>query len=102
MNSTLSNDFVGLGVGLGFFLLFGTMILSALGLFALWIWMLVDCAQSPEPPGNTSHRVTWVLILVFTSWLGAVLYYFIVRRPREAARRSRHFTSPPMPPRMHT
>lgn len=89
-------------VGIGGFLLLACLLLAALGFFALWVWMLVDCAQSPEPPGNTSHRVTWILILVFTSWIGAVLYYFIVRRPRVADQRTRRYTSPPMPPRLRT
>lgn len=100
MNSApLSPELVGLGVGLGLFLLIAFAILSSLALFALWIWMLVDCAQAPEKPGS-SDRVIWILILVFTGWLGALLYYFIVRRPRVAAARSPFLAEPPpsLPP----
>jgi biotin transporter BioY len=85
----------------GAVLLVGSIVVTVLGFFAFWLWMLIDCAQSPEPPGNTSHRLTWILIIIFTGWIGAIIYYFVVRRPRETLRRSRSYTSPPMPPRMH-
>ena len=93
----VSPDAVGLGVGLGFVLLFGFAILLAIGVFAFWVWMLVDCAQAPEPAGDGNHRLVWILILVFTGWIGALLYFLIVRQPRRAARRVRGFTSPPIP-----
>lgn len=90
-------DAVGLGIGLGVFLLFGLLIVVAVGIFAFWVWMLVDCAQAPEPPGESNHRLVWILILVFTGWIGALLYFVIVRQPRRSRRRARDFTSPPMP-----
>jgi hypothetical protein len=84
---------VGLGLGIGFFLLFFALIGTGLALFAFWVWMLIDCAQAPEDPAN--NRVAWILILVFTSWLGALLYFFIVRQPRLARERA---SVPPSPP----
>lgn len=90
----VSPDAVGLGIGLGFFVLIAFAILSGLALFAFWIWMLIDCAQAPEPPGESNHRLVWILILVFTGWIGALIYFFIVRQPRLASRRS----TPPPPP----
>ena len=95
-----SGDGLALGVGIGLLLLIGLCILLGLALFALWVWMLVDCAQSPEEScGN--RRVAWILILVFTHWLGALLYFFIVRQPRIAAQRAAisAATSPPFPRR---
>ena len=99
MNSTLPPDAVGIGVGIAFVLLIGGLILAGIALFALWLWMLVDCAQAPEPPGDSNHRLVWILIIVFTGWIGALLYFFLVRRPRIAASRPgepRGF--PPLPP----
>jgi len=88
---------LGLGIGVGIFLLFFTLIGAALGLFVFWVWMLIDCAQAPEDPAN--NRVAWILILVFTHWLGALLYFLIVRQPRiNRARRSNSLSSPPFPP----
>jgi len=43
------------------------------------VWMLVDCANAPMESGD---KTAWILILIFTHWLGAVLYYFIPRRER--------------------
>lgn len=99
MNSTLPPDAVGIGAGIAFVLLIGGLILAGIALFALWLWMLVDCAQAPEPPGDSNHRLVWILILVFTGWIGALLYFFLVRRPRIAASRPNEPRGfPPLPP----
>lgn len=44
-----------------------------------WVWMLVDCAMHESEKGN--QRVIWVLVILFTHLLGALLYAF-VRRPK--------------------
>ncbi len=46
--------------------------------FAFWIWMLVDCATKESSQGN--DKVIWILVIIFTHWIGALIYYF-VRRP---------------------
>ena len=51
-----------------------TLIVSSV----FWIWMLVDCATKEPDTGNT--KIVWVIIIVFTHVIGAVIY-FIVRRP---------------------
>ncbi len=87
---------VGLGVAVGIFMLCMTVVGAGLALLAFWIWMLIDCAQAPENPSE--NRVAWILILVFTHWLGALLYFFIVRQPRQARlRAATASTSPPFP-----
>jgi Phospholipase_D-nuclease N-terminal len=93
----LAPEAFGLGLGLGFLLLIGFFILLGLASFAFWLWMLVDCAQAPEPANDKNHRLVWILILVFTSWLGALLYFFIVRQPRLATARTGSHSSPPYP-----
>jgi uncharacterized metal-binding protein len=42
---------------------------------AFWIWMLIDCAQR-----ESENRVAWILIIVFLHVLGALVYYFVVKR----------------------
>ena len=64
------------GVSLGPPLLFFALFVLAL---VFWVWMLLDCATL-EPDGG-SDKVTWTIIIVMTSLLGAALYYF-VRRPQ--------------------
>ncbi|MCH7786725.1 MAG: PLDc_N domain-containing protein [Chloroflexi bacterium] len=41
--------------------------------------MLVDCATREPNQGN--DKLVWVIIIVFTSLIGAALYFFI-RRPQ--------------------
>ena len=45
---------------------------------AFWIWMLVDCATKEPSQGN--DKLIWILVIIFTHWLGALIYFF-VRRP---------------------
>ncbi len=48
-------------------------------LTALWIWMLVDCATNETDQGNT--KIVGILIILFTNWLGALIY-LPERRPQ--------------------
>ena len=47
--------------------------------FIFWLWMLVDCATKESNEGNT--KIVWTIIIVFTSIVGAVVYW-LVRRPQ--------------------
>jgi hypothetical protein len=94
---------IGLGIIEIILLLF---ILGFVGVsFAFWIWMLVDCAQAPEKPG-TNDRLVWILIIVLTGFIGALIYFFVIRMPRRAVSRASHSpaarfprdSSPPSPP----
>ena len=49
---------------------------------ALWIWMLIDCITNEPSEGN--DKITWLLVIIFTNWVGALIYYFI-RRPKRIA-----------------
>jgi heme/copper-type cytochrome/quinol oxidase subunit 2 len=53
----------------GLLLLFGSI---------FWVWMLVDCATKESDQGNT--KIIWLLIIIFTHLIGALIYFF-VRRP---------------------
>ncbi len=56
--------------------LFGlALTLAAVG---FWIWMLIDCATKEPDTGN--DKITWIIIIALTNWIGALIYYF-VRRP---------------------
>ncbi len=56
-----------------------TLIL-VLGVGAIfWIFVLIDCLRY-EPSGGNS-KIVWTLAIVFTSWIGAVLY-LAIRRPQ--------------------
>ena len=47
-------------------------------LFAFWIWMLVEAATKEPSQGN--EKIVWILVIIFTHWIGALIY-FLVRRP---------------------
>ncbi len=49
---------------------------------AFWIWMLIECAT--KEPGDGNEKLIWILIIIFTHLIGAIIY-FIVRRPKRIA-----------------
>jgi|WetSurMetagenome_2_1015567.scaffolds.fasta_scaffold16307_6 hypothetical protein len=67
------------------------IMLLSLGLMAFWIWMLVDCIT--KCPDRDNKKLTWVLIIALTHWIGALIYYF-VQRPKNAAE---SLVPPPQP-----
>ena len=59
------------------------ILLGVIGLWmAFWIWMLVDCAN------NEPSKVAWILIILFASCVGAPVYYFVRKLPRENANKT--------------
>jgi hypothetical protein len=47
-----------------------------------WIVMIAECATKESVRGN--DKLIWILIIIFTYWIGALIYYF-VRRPQRIA-----------------
>jgi len=64
---------------------FGVLVVLPLILlgFVFWIWMLVDCATKESSAGN--DKIAWILVILFTHVIGAVIYFFVRRRPRRFA-----------------
>ena len=56
------------------------LLLTALNIAGLifWVMMIIECAT--REPSDEKDKVIWMIIVVFTSWIGALIYYF-VRRP---------------------
>ena len=49
-----------------------------LAMFVFWIMMLIDAIKhAPE-----KMKIVWVIVIIFTSLIGALIYYFVERRPR--------------------
>ncbi|MEE8165828.1 MAG: PLD nuclease N-terminal domain-containing protein [Myxococcota bacterium] len=46
---------------------------------AFWIWMLVDCIKHESSEGN--DKIVWVIVILATKLIGAIVYYF-ARRPK--------------------
>ena len=49
--------------------------------FVFWILMLVDVIQRKFK--KDSDKIIWILIIVFTNWVGAIIYYFVVKKPNK-------------------
>jgi hypothetical protein len=60
-----------------FCLVAGTVGLAGL---ALWIWMLVEVLTRETDEGN--NRLIWALVIVFTHWIGALIYLLVRRQER--------------------
>ncbi len=58
-----------------FFSFFGIGILGTV----FWLWMLIDCATKEPSEGN--DKLIWIIVIIFTHLLGALVYFF-VRRPK--------------------
>ena len=65
-------------IGLGTF--FITFVVGIF-FFVFWILMLVDVIQRKFKKDN--DKIIWILIIVFTNWVGAIIYYFVVRKPNK-------------------
>jgi len=55
------------------------IVVLAIGGSILWIWMIVDCATKEKAEGN--EKLVWILIIVLTHWIGALIY-LLARRPK--------------------
>ena len=55
-------------------------------LFVFWVLMLIDAIKhSPE-----KTKLVWVVVIVFTQIIGAFIYYFVEKRPRDKKGGSDH------------
>ena len=64
------------------------MLLNLLGV-VFWIWMLIDVIKRQDkdfPSKSDNQKLIWILVLVFTSYIGAAIYYFLVYRKAGAAK----------------
>lgn len=64
----------------GLFILW--VILGILAL-ALWIWALLSAIQNPAIDGTM--RIVWVLVIVFTGFIGAIIYFLVAKKSHTRA-----------------
>lgn len=77
------NDFGFGGLMLGTFLLIPILgMILAIAIFVFWVMMLVDAIKhSPE-----KTKMIWVVVIIFTQIVGALIYYFVEKKPRDNSR----------------
>lgn len=64
-------------------LIVATAGLTGLLLFGFWVWALVDAITNEPSEGN--DKLIWVLVIIFTGFIGALIYFFL-RRPQRLDR----------------
>lgn len=72
-------NFLGWGIG-------GFLVIAALVIWAIvfWIMMIVHLARH-----KVEDKVMWIILMVFTGIVGALIYYFVVKR-----KLNRQFSAP--------
>lgn len=58
-----------------------------------WIWMLIDCAANKRL--KESERIGWIIAIVFTHLLGALIYFFAARSRKAQATYRQYQPAPP-------
>ena len=48
------------------------------GGFVFWLFMLIDAAKHKFKKDD--ERIVWILVIALTGIIGALIYYFMVRR----------------------
>ncbi len=69
--------------GIGVAVMGFTFILVALVFLVLWLWMLIDCLKRQDDKfavGGNNAKLIWVLVIIFTGLIGALIYYFVIKR----------------------
>ncbi len=78
--------------------LFFPLFLLAIAALIVWIWAIVDIVKVPdEAMFRAGNRLIWVVIVVFTQVIGAIIY-LAVGRPSAADRALRPPRDPNAPP----
>lgn len=60
----------------GIFIFIIVLIVFVLVLGVFWIWMLIDCIKR-----EFDNKALWIIIIVLIGVLGAIIYYFAIKRP---------------------
>ncbi len=51
--------------------------------FVVWLWMMIDCLKRPDNAfavGGNYAKLIWILVIVFTGFIGALIYYFLIKQ----------------------
>lgn len=65
-------------------MIWGSCCCLTIPLIIFWIWMLVDCVQNEPSEAGKNDKLIWILVIIFTGWIGALIY-LLVRRPQRKA-----------------
>ena len=65
------------------FMIFAFLFIITIGIAitVFWIWMIINCAQRKFK--NENDKIIWILVIVLAGIVGALIYYFVVKRKNE-------------------
>jgi hypothetical protein len=63
-----------------------------LAMFGIWLWMLIDAIK--YTPSENNQKLIWILVIVITYIIGALIYMF-VQRPKNQAMLAEAGEGPP-------
>jgi formate hydrogenlyase subunit 3/multisubunit Na+/H+ antiporter MnhD subunit len=68
--------------GLGILLILGIILLIAIPILLslFWLLMLIDCATKEFK--DKTDKIVWILVIILLHIVGAVIYYFAIKRKR--------------------
>ena len=69
-------------IGILLILYFAFIIFSiAFGIFStiIWIIMLIDAIKRDYK--NENDKILWILVIALTGFVGAIIYYFVIKNP---------------------
>jgi hypothetical protein len=71
----------------------GVIVFVAIGIasFVFWLLMFIHAASKP-----IENKALWIVILIFTGAIGAIVYYFVVKKKFDLQEKSK--TQPPSVP----
>ncbi len=64
-----------------FILLWIMIVGGSVFLTVIWILMIIDVAQRKFKESN--DKIVWILVVILTSWIGAIIYYFVIKKPNK-------------------
>ena len=64
-----------------FILIWIVCFIGGILLLIFWIFMIIDVAQRKFKKEN--DKILWILVVVLASWIGAIIYYFMIKKPNK-------------------
>lgn len=68
---------IGTGIGVGLIIIWIVVMVVNLALFVFWLWMLIDVIKR-----KFDQKVLWIVLIIILGYLGAIIYYFAVKRKK--------------------
>ena len=71
------------GVVAVIFVMWAFMAIVGLALFVFWVMMLIDLFKRTNWK-QESDKTLWILLVILLGYLGAIIYYFAIKRQLDA------------------